>query len=515
MPDFLRKTYFCFLFPLLLLIFLPGKSAAQKYLEEGVANLIKSNAQYDYNSFFLEKLKDHRVLMLADNGHGETVYMKTVTDFLNYWVDTLEKDIKQGNNSKYPAKLYLILESDSEMVADIYRFIESGNPYDAVSPTEFMGFQFTTGMIEFYYQLGQIHKRIEGINKAIPENKRVSFRIFGPEKVLDLSNWNTEKRDQYFLKERDEYSSKKVIDLLEKEPDARAVIFYGSGHFSIMKEKKLENSNEQGYYIAHYLNEHFKDEGGIYRVDQMSFDKLTWLSKAYRMLDKNYVIDNSVFEGVAVPNNFFVSSQDASFLIFDRNIRMKHISQIPSETLIDCILNKAGMFYNMNSDLHRGNLFTCLYYLSEVSGREMEVFMLKDSAAVMGELDKWKKWRSDWKANMADVIYNQELIKKRIDFLASSKPPVSQRYIYDLSQMTMASIWNKNELAPERKAEYYKKCLNQYSRPMIIEDLINLLWVATKAEKNKAVEYLKKETSQNFENEEDWTTWWRNSEYCK
>lgn len=247
----------------------------------------------------------------------------------------------------------------------------------------------------------------------------------------------------------------------------------------------------------------------------MSVDKLTWLNSAYKISDRNYVIENSVFEGTAVPNTFFASAQEASFLIFDRNIRMKHISQIPSGTLVDCVLNKAGKFNNMNSDIQRGNLFSCLQYLSEVSGREMENIAPKDSADVMNELEKWKKWRADWKGNMADVVYSQELIKKRIDLLAASKPPVSQRYIFDLSKMTMAAIWNRNEMAPELRAEYYKQCLNQYSRPMIIEDLINLLWVGTEAEKNRAVVYLKKETSLKFDNAEDWTNWWRNSEYCK
>lgn len=497
------------------MIFLPGRSAAQKYIEDGVANLVRSNVRYDYNSFFLERLKEHRILMLADNGHGESVFMKTVTDFLNYWADNLEKDIKQGKTYEYPSKLYLFLESDPEMVAGIYRFIEAGNPYEAIDPIGFMGYQFTTAMVEFYDNLGQIHKRIEGINKSIPENKKISFSIYGPEKVIDISNWTTEKRDMYFLKERDEYSSKQVIDLLEKETDAKALIFYGSAHFSILKEKKLDNSNEQGYYIAYYLNEHFKDKGGIYRIDQISVDKTPWLSSAYKITDKNYVIDNSVFEGAAIPNVFFVSNREASFFIFDRNIRMKHISQIPSETLVDCILNKADKFHNMNSDLHRGTLFSCLYYLTEVSGREMENVMIRDSATVINELAKWKKWRSEWKGNMADLIYNQELIKRRIEFLAASQPPISKRYEYDLSKMTMTSIWNRDELTPGAKAEYYKKCLSQYSKPMVIEDLINLLWVGTDSEKNKAIEYLKKETLQNFDIAGDWTNWWRNSEYCK
>lgn len=163
--------------------------------------------------------------------------MKTVTDFLNYWTDNLEKGIKQDGNSEYPSRLYLVLEADSEMVAGIYRFIESGNPYEVIDPDLFMGYQFTTGMIEFYYDLGRICKRIELINKTVPANKRVSFRIFGPEKIIDISNWTTEKRDQYFLKERDEYSSRQVIDLLEKDPDAKALIFYGGSHLSTMKEK--------------------------------------------------------------------------------------------------------------------------------------------------------------------------------------------------------------------------------------------------------------------------------------
>ncbi|HEX2961931.1 MAG TPA: hypothetical protein VHO43_09090 [Ignavibacteriales bacterium] len=511
----LLKNASSFFIPLILAVYIISNSVSgQNYIEKSAAELVRSKAQFDYNGFIMNKLKEHRVVMLADEGHGQPAYLKSTIDFLKYWTCMIENNSKLGEELEYPTKLFLVLEADSENVTSIYKYFETGNPYYVLNPAAFMGNQFTTAMIEFYFELKGIHNRIETVNKLLPIDRKVTFRLFGPEKVIDLSDWSVEKRDIYFIRERDEYSSKQVIDLLDCNKDARALIFYGGGHLANYQAKKLQNYNEMGYFMAYYLTEHFKNEGGIYRIDQVQALNNPWVSNTYKISDKNYILELTALDGSPVPDYLFLQPMEATLFLFNNNTKMKHMSRVWSDNLIDCFLNNANKYSNTKSEFNRFVNTEALYYLSIAAGKEPENIDINDSAAVSGAVQKWKAWRTGKKENFADITYKQGVIKNRINLFAASKSPFSARYEYELTTMINAKIMNISGALPEKSAELYNKFLARYSKPIIINDLINLLWVGTEAERTKAVEYLKKETGQKFEDPEEWTEWWRNSEFC-
>ncbi len=487
------------------IIILTGVSHSQTYLEKDIQNLIKNNCQYDVNKFILDKVDNNRVVMIADAGHGNHIFMQTLIDFLNYWIDNINRNESKKRN------LYLILESDSNQINRINKYFSSNNPYDLLNPEFIFGYQFTSAIIEFFSDLRKIHIKIETINKNLTDEKKISFKLLGPEKIIDLNNWSYEKRDEFFLHERDEYSSNQIINLLEKDSTATALIFYGGQHLITNKTKKLQNRQEEGYFLGYYLSEHFKGNGGYYSIDQLQAERL---NDSYKFTNENYMLENKIFEGTVIPNDMQPQGTDVTIILFNQNIRQPHISQIWSDNLVDCFLNNVKDYMNLGSEFNKGIVSSWVYYLSIISGNKFENINFNDSADVNKEINKWKNWRNNKKINFADEIINLNLIKNRIKLFEESDYPAANWYDYNLWNMLNAKVWDNRNASSKIRAKSYYDYIEKYSKPIIADNLINLLWVGTAEEKEKAVEYLKKNFSEDFNTAKEWTEWWRNSEYC-
>jgi hypothetical protein len=328
-----------------------------------------------------------------------------------------------------------------------------------------------------------------------------------------LSDWNSEKGDQFYIHGRDEYSSNQVIELLDKDTTAKALIFYGREHLTTFKTRKLQTSQEQGYFMAYYLAEYYNYKGGFYLLDQLSILN-PWISNIYRNSTKNYAIENAIFDRIAIPKELYPSAMDASLILFDKEVKPRQISQIWSKNIIDCILNNINKFGNLKNDFQRGIINSWLFYLMTISGSKIEDINFNDSAAVNNVIVKFKEWGTSYNKNLADEIINQSIIQNKIQLLDTSQYPMSSRYEIDLLNMLGSKIWQTSSASSHIRAELYNKFIQQYSQPIIIENLINLLWVATSEEKIRAIEYLKEETGLNYEAAKEWTEWWRGSDYC-
>lgn len=502
-----RLTLLAFLFSFIFSV----RSYPQTYLEKEISNLIKENSQADINNFILDKAAHNRIVMIADEGHGNYIFLRTVVNFLNHWIETFQKDQSSEN---FPRNLYLILECDSSQLNSIYRYFSNHNPYELLKPEFIFGYQFTSAILEFYDDFKKNHYKIDSINGNLSDNKKISLKLFGPEKVIDLSDWSTEKRDKYFVSERDEYSSDQIINLLEKDTTYNAVIFYGGAHLITIKTQKLNHIPDQGYYMGSYLQKHFKDKGGYYSIDQISAVQNPWLNNCYKWSDQNYVIENSIFNGHAIPNNVQPQFTDASIILFDNIINQKPISQIWSLNLADCFLNNYQKYSNQNSEFHKGITGSWLYYLANISGEKIENINYSDSAAVDSIINYWKNWRAETKINIAEEIINQVIIKNKIKMFEDSEYPAAARFEYELGNMLNAKVWYGQGASPAEKVKSYYDHIQKYSKPIIAENLINLLWIGTEEERTTAAEYLKKNFSLNYDSPKQWTEWWRNSEYC-
>ncbi|MDR3625230.1 MAG: hypothetical protein P4L45_00270, partial [Ignavibacteriaceae bacterium] len=354
------------------------------------------------------------------------------------------------------------------------------------------------------------------INNNLSDNNKISFKIYGPEKIIDLNDWSAEKRDKYFISERDEYSSAKIINLLENDSSAKAIVFYGGAHLITIKTQKLPNNKDQGFYLGYYLSKYFKDKGGCYSIDQVSIWNNYLLNDMYKFTNKNYAIENSIFNGAAIPKDVQPQSTDASLVLFDKNIRQPHISQILSENLVNCYLDKTSNYKNLKSEFNRAINAGWLDYLSIISGSEFENINNNDSVSVNKAIDKWINWRANNRINFADEIINLSIIKKCINRFENLEYPEAGFYENTLYYRLLdTKIWFSQGATPKLRAKGYNEYIQNYSKPIIYENLINLLWVGTKEEKHKAISYLKSSLSLNLNTAKEWTEWWRNSDYCK
>jgi len=488
-----------------------GNIHPQTYLEKDLKSLIKEKSRPDINNFILDKVANNRVVMIADEGHGNYMFMRTITNFLNHWIKKFQEDNHAQN---IPQNLYLILESDSNQTNSIYRFFSNNDPSELLNPEFIYGYQFTSGVLEFYYDLRKLYYDVELINKNLSKDNKISLKLFGPEKVIDLNDWSVEQREKYFINERDEYSSRQIINLLEKDTAYKAIIFYGGAHFQTTKTRKSQNSQEEGYFIGHYLLQHFKNSGGYYSIDQVSSNLNMWLNECYNCSKINYIIENSIFDGYAIPNNMQPQFTDASIILFDRFFKQPPISQIWSKNLVDCFLSNTDKFTNLKSEFNRGIISSWFYYLSTISGKKLENINYNDSSEVVKAIFKWKNWRDSLKTNIAEEIINQDIIKNKIKLFENSEYPIASQYEYDLSNTLNAKVWYGQTAFPNIMAKGYYQFIRDNSKPLIAENLINLLWIGTKDEKEKAIDYLRSTFSLDINSAKEWVEWWRNSEYC-
>jgi hypothetical protein len=499
-----KKTSILFLF---LLIVSLNNCNSQTNSKKQFTQLIKDNYHLNINEFIQNKLIDNRIVAIGDQGHGNHLYMKTITDYLNYWIESLSKFKNKGQN--IPRDLYLILEADSTFINAINKYFLTDNPYYLLDPTFIFGNQYTTAYFEFFYDLRLIKNKVDLLNQKLSSENKISFRLFGPEKIIDLTNWTIEKRDTFFVYERDRYSSQQIIELLKNDSAAKALIFYGAGHLIENKTQKLQNISVQSYFLGHYLYEFFNDKGGYYTIGQISTDTNPQLSEYYKCSDRNYVIENSIFNGYTLPINMQPQFEDASIILFDKNFVQPHFSQVWSQNNIDCFLNNYEKFLNLKNRIDLGIIGRWLMYLYTISERAVEIIDYNDSTAIISAINHWKLWRKNEQMNYANEIINQNILKERIKLLANSKYPFSQEYERELQQMFYSNVFYNKDASPSEMANAFSSFVEKNKKAIITDELINLLWIGTNDENQKALEYLKNTYSINLNTAKEWTNWWR------
>ncbi|MCP4685278.1 MAG: hypothetical protein GY867_07495, partial [bacterium] len=203
-------------------------SCGERDVEGELRDHIAENARYDVNQFVLEKLEQNRIVMLADAGHGVRLYLQSVIGILNHWLDT--NIARAGSGDPICRNVILVLELDSLWVEAVEEYGESNDPDDVLYIGHLATEIFTTAKLEFYLDLGDLRRRIDEYNQSCSQDQPLNLSLFGPEKPIDMDNWSAEKREQFFVYERDEYSSQRLTAHLEQHPESRALVFYGNAH---------------------------------------------------------------------------------------------------------------------------------------------------------------------------------------------------------------------------------------------------------------------------------------------
>lgn len=474
------------------------------------AEIIEQFCNYNTNQFILDRLNDNRIVMLADHGHTEYLYRRVVRDFLSYWCECIEK-----GTSPAPKKLFLILEMDS---LEATRIRESFDNFDAetcLSDSWVTDNVCIAGGFQFrFHDLRHLAQRIGVYNAGCASSDSIYFEVFGPEKPVDPDNWSYHIRDSFFVYGRDEYSSGRIIDLLERYPDYKALVFYGSGHLNRSKTfKTSENVNDFGYYMAHYLMNRFSGDGGVYtiyqgypsRIDVKGVGFLTSTGRTYAVdfscLDTGTSAVDTIVENLT-------DAYDGGIIYFETPEPEIPLGQVWSRTLVDFIVSRLSASEHSENDRAARFRRSAEMYLRTVSGEKCEF----EPGARRWEgytAQQWRDWYERTQLDIVEDIHTLALWNRLIDRMATPNYRFTNWYEGIIARsLGMRPAYDTLKTAPER-ARVYRDYIQVYKNEIVTENLINLLLVGTDDEIDKAVPILKSLTGQNFETASEWADWWR------
>ena len=482
---------------------------AQSELRNDLATTIKQHAAWDPGQFLLDKLKTNRIVMVADAGHGDPLYTRTVTNVLRKWLsDVEESSLSSGIWGEGP-ELCLILERDSIAAEQIRTYFVNGDPLETVDQMSFAGTQFTTGTLEFYSDLRSFKSQVDAINKTRRAKDQIRFDVVGPEKYIDLSNWSYAKRDTFFVRERDEYSSSKIISLLLAKPNAKALIFYGGAHLQKNQVQKLDNDRQSmGFFLCHYLKDRFDTTGGVYVCNQVDVRAVNWIDPGVMQIGKTFAIDNARFENIAVHLKSYFPYGDGVIFHFVPPRSERELSKVYSAALADWVLKGLGRFMPIRSEFQRAALIDSHVYLSEFAGVPWRQLDFSNPASVDSMIESWKAWRDSSHIDIVKDIASLKFFERAIDRIQSAPDALARRYLWNTTWVVDFRVWFNDFTPLGVQAKSLWEYIQKYRKPIIVENLIDILWLGTPTEKEEAVKVLSRETGEDFRTAKEWNDWW-------
>lgn len=495
----------------LLVLWIGVWGCSKQDTESELSDDIENHARFDLNDFVLEKLEQNRIVMVADAWHGRRLYLQSVIGILNYWLDANISDAA-SRGPRCP-ELILVLESDSLQVKDVEKYGVSHDPTDVLDIRHMGSTKFTTAKMEFYYDLGEIQKRVHEYNQTCGDDRRIKLSLFGPEKHLDLSNWSSAKREQFFVHERDEYSSQRLAAHLEQHPESKALVFYGEAHLERARlAKGIESEPAEGYFLAHYLTQTFGDNGGVYVLGQIQVGlgggSFADLFAAPRM---SYGLDNTVFPYEYHANDSGITAKDGWLVLFEQYAPSMPVYQIYSERLLRLVVHNLSEIADTANEFNR-------YYWGAV-GAYLE--MIPDSSSAKPyrlnsprpdeTIKAWQQWADTTDVGYVASIVSLDLWNRMVDRLSEADPSEVPYYIQRLNYSLGAQNaleWGENIPPPQDVAEQYREHLRIWRKEIVVERLVHMLWACTDEEREDAVAVLKKETGQEFKTAKEWMVWW-------
>jgi hypothetical protein len=466
------------------------------------------HCDYNPSHFLLTQLATHRAVLLGDSGHGMALYMQTVISFLTYWLDEVEKD--KGKSGDIPRNIYLMIERDSADIQNMRKYWESNDINDLYGDGGFFTYQVTTASLEYYFDLRAFSKRVSSHNAIADSAHRVGFDIVGPEMVIDLDNWSLAKRDSYFIYKRDEYSSDQILKLLSQHPDWKAFLYFGNAHINKKRALKTTDSlSDSGYFLAHYLTDGLEDYGGLYVVGQSTISGLSQRAPIWGEPFYSYGADVEQINCPSVTEELRLARIDGLIALRAGWPQETMVSQVPSANLVRAIGSKLDKWTSSGNQFYRSNLNGAIAYLQTVSGSEIDTLAVRTQETFIASVPKWKQWCSQVRLDVVSDIEHGTVVDRLIGYMAQSSGRWTNWYENEIAGILGREPEFDTSSTSAERAAVYTEILQKEYRPIMIDHLVNLLWVGTPEECAKALVILKRETGQNLETAKEWMVWYR------
>ncbi|HVO75220.1 MAG TPA: hypothetical protein VMT35_14415 [Ignavibacteriaceae bacterium] len=408
--------------------------------------------------------------MLGDFAHGHPLPYISLIFLLDKWIDKVSRAESKNYN------IALILEADTQEVAKLSEFIESGNwePFiDYWLPYN------TMEWLEFCAELRSLKLHIDSLNTNKHLPAKISFNIFGGEpynnfdypQSLQLSE---EEGLKYFVQIRDSLSAKNIIEYL-KNNNRKAILFYGNLHLIKNYVSKniagaLPDSESYGYYLAYYLKKEFGQDS-VLTINQRFVNEST--------------IKNSPF-AAAKDSNIFVYSKDIPWSNlrpenFDGYI-LRHEQPSPARSL-SYIFSKNVI----TADIKRMqfiNEYLPGYLAKGYYGKAEESLKLL-TGKNYNSINQWSAWI---KNNNYDGFLRLESNEFKNDiYKAYYEDSSDQKTKLMLLELGFGpGIMQQQLISKEEWENVWKEVLPQIK----YLNEVGLLWIGTAEEKQKAERYL-------------------------
>ncbi|MEJ2542783.1 MAG: hypothetical protein P8Y99_01820 [Calditrichaceae bacterium] len=476
------------------------------------------------NQLMLDQMNSKRIVMFGDAYHGHGYFYRKVTDYINYWLDNVEDDTNAARASDpLFSKMVLFLEYDEIQANLIKTYFNSGDivPYltrNIELSVKTGGWEkFTTDRIEFLYNLKKIYGRIDKINQRSP-GKNIDFEIRHAEeeppyadKLNDLNfmkNEFAQAKFKWFANERDQYSSKNIINFMDDNPEYKALVFYGTAHLLRGKREKKDYSVKESifnYYLAQYLDNHFgRNNVSIFftqksrrnsaiHIDILKTDKIgsdyivhckpiplypctLYFITSKRMIQINHTLLKKQYQSIGENDNNIDMNYASQFI---RYIWQSYLHDDPEYK---------QQFDSLMTLRKTHDLETALSMIIKMSGDLQDNF---DAIKNIKEIDKW--------------AMSPELNQDK--YFAGELRNILNNFRFQ-SHSSSDSVLNLNKVFNEKTG---MASMSTYQNITDMKDdlieyfLIQLLWIGTDDEKQRAVSYLKQSTHLEYNTAEEWT----------
>jgi hypothetical protein len=381
--------------------------------------------------YLIKELKNKRILMLGDFGHGQPLPFYSIIELLNKWASMVE------DGADVDKHIVLILETDSAGVNSLKTYFKTNDLMPLFNKWPSYNIA-TLEQYEFFADLRRFSMKIDSMNSRPAGPQGITFDIFGPE---GAPVWNphdsldelSKDRLDYFIEKRDVLTARNITEYLNAFNNAKAIIFYGNAHLNkafaeknIFPNKTSKNENTKGYFLAHYLKSSFGN-GMVLSVNQTLVDSQRMKpSVAEKVGNENFYIET----GSSFRKTILFPAYDGFIVRREHFVYGHEINKIISKYVINsCILRMDSLLTDTTNAILKQNYLKTVKWLPYLCGMNYEYpvkpemwFRTNKPAVVVHE---WKEW----------FRKNESTIEQRIG---------SKNFEDVLKQMYIRSLKTKN-----------------------------------------------------------------------
>lgn len=482
------------------------------------------------NVLLLNELSAKKVVMFGDAAHGHLTFERSITSFLNYWLDEVQRTPPR---ERMPRRIILALEMNSTFAKVMTDYFRSGDQlpllrYFVDNATRYRSgtsFGFSVDALQFYEELRHVFLRLDSLQRT-EHSGPVSLQLLGPEvdppitpqDRMNLSDTEfQEKQTMWFAHVRDVESSKNIIQALKENPDSRALVFYGTAHLV----RRLIDKNIVGgapslgpvydYYLAHHLDSLLgRRNVSVFGTDPRPSERMTGRIEEF---DHNSVGPDFIPHIEPVPPGQF------PFYV------------VNSQPVVRATMELAKEYHSANDPFNwmlAGSALFRIVLASKYSYRGLDSSICSEADSLIQEI------RAQYRVQSisSDVLSRAERITSGIDplkditlidsimMLANSNKDrmMMQSFREVLWNLPRAagSFWysrednraiNNYQFVPFNESE--RKVIKERRRDIQTYCLLQLLWIGNSDEKRRAFAELKHLTKMEFDRPQEWYDWWR------